>query len=98
MKPGWQTTELWFPIATTLLAAMVFLGYVDSKDQGELAGRLESAIKHSAAAVTEIAAVVAYLKGRTALKLAELERPADPRPAPRYTRIQVPAPEQSDPV
>ena len=66
MKAGILTTEFWVTVATQILGLMVLGGFIGP----ELQTPLGDAIVNASALAMNIVAVVAYIKGRSDVKVA----------------------------
>lgn len=66
--PGWRTTEFWVTLATQLLASLGALHVVSVGDQEILGAVVTKCLTFAGLAIANALVVIAYIRGRVALK------------------------------
>jgi len=64
VKPGYQTTEFWMTIATSVTGMLAALGYIEPKQADELIQAVVSVV----GGLLTIGSVIVYIRGRIELK------------------------------
>lgn len=71
MKPGYKTSEFYFAVFTALGAIAVAFGVLSQVEATELAGAVGALASAVIVLVGAVQPIVAYIKGRSAVKEAE---------------------------
>lgn len=69
-KPGWQTTEFWLSLATSVITVLVVTGLLKPTDQNKIAEAVNGVITSIFAVVAHGAVVYKYIHERSAIKKA----------------------------
>lgn len=76
MKPGYKTTEFYMPTITAVLGLLVSLGLLSTPLADGVATAIAAAVPAMAGLIGAVAAAVAYIRGRVALKTQSAIEPA----------------------
>jgi len=69
MKPGYLTTEFWVTLVTQFVSVLTVLGVVTAQNAGQLTDSATGIVTATFTLLTNAAAVIHYIRSRTALKL-----------------------------
>lgn len=70
IKPGWQTTEFWMTIVSSIVGMLTLFGVVAKEEADSIVVLVQSLVTASIGLALAVAPIVAYIKSRAEIKRA----------------------------
>ena len=70
IKPGWQTSEFWMTIASSILGMLALFGVVSQEEVDSIVAIVQSLVTALIGLALAIAPIITYIKSRAEVKRA----------------------------
>lgn len=70
IKPGWQTTEFWMTIVSSIAGMLTLFGVVTKEEADSIVVLVQSLVTASIGLALAVAPIIAYIKSRAEIKRA----------------------------